>query len=293
MVMENIITYIIVGLFALFFIYFIYTIIDTLFLSKKNRRVHSASVNKQREIVQEKENNTITPESRDELTTDETDTEESKKESKNDSSNTSSVQSDDATTEKNEPVVDTARKIIKEKKPGLFQRFKTTITMHKEQKEKEEKQKKEERAAFEPGKIDNRYNEILEQFVKKQNGSWKQQDFYELLLMLTTKGYDKKPSEIQQELDTIKKTLSNEQKEVKKAQISDGSSSEVGETDSELSEEEQREAEQKKDAQEDKEVEKELVQMKKDHKEHKDTREELSKTLEEIRAIRERLSKKN
>lgn len=300
--MADVMTYVIIGLFVIFLAYFLYTVLDVFFLSKRKRRVKSP-MEKTKAVASDddKLNDEASEASEDSESSKSSDQEsdakeEVEKESKNESKKDSENGVDDlkrsdivSSQVKSKNIFPKSKKILNF---NFFNRF-----------------KKKKKPIFEPEKIDEKYHELVVDFVSAKNSSWTQTDFYDFVLNLVKKGYDRKPSEISEDLEIVKKELAEERRIKSEANLlskSDQESSNDSDAEREVlekgyeisthsdAEETASEKSSSKEKEEkDVDSEKELKELVKKNKESVDTRSELDKTLEEIRAIRKRLSGKD
>lgn len=264
--MGDVVTYVIIGLFALFFIYFVYTIVDTLVLSKRVRRKVRKLESEPRKDKDDKKSNL---------------------EEVSNAKAMASAENSSIAPKKNE------------KKKFVFPKLSFGS------KKKSGKSYTDKDSKFIANRIDNTYFDLIRNFVKKSSGSWTQKELYELILTLVTKGYDKKPSEINKDLQVAKQEMVLQEiendKNVPHAETLDSidstddipvkePSDKVKETEEiKALEEDRKNREEKKRDEEIKEGEKELKKISSEKKETKSTRDELDKTLGEIKALREKL----
>ncbi len=267
MSMPELLDIIIIGLFAVFCIYFVYTLVDTLYLSKRKRKakMHPPA----------KKEKTDTGESddskRDEAAEDSDDAPEKEK------------RHDDDKDEKSTPKKQ--RRSLRSLMPSFSLR----------------RSAKTKKRLHDKLKVDDEYFDLLREFFIKTNGSWTKDAFYSFFSDMVRKGYDKRPSELVEDLEVVRKQIDEERKLRSEANLSSKTPSDVKDEVEEDVEEDVKEKsanddEAKKDdspaspTEEDlKEAEKQIEKRMRDEK--KDTRQELDKTLKEIREIRERLSK--
>ena len=285
--MSQVLDYVIIGLFAVFCLYFLYTLIDTFYFSKRRRHIRSKSSKKssiEKELISDnsdtknnndfKENNDENTETSDELNT---------------SSNDDSHESNDSEVLAKNPVVkDKEKKSTKSffsgfklKKPSILSNFSVV------------RKKQISNSEIDPVKVDDEYFDILKQFFVRTNGSWTKDKFHDFLSEILRKGYDKRPSEVMEDLELIRKEISEERLLKSKANFTDKDS----ELDDDIQSDDNKPKHSKKS---DNELEESTVEDLKDAEksieekiklDKKDTRDELDKTLKEIREIRERLSK--
>ncbi len=295
--MGDVITYVIIVLFAIFFIYFMYTLIDTFFLSKRAKRsaisvshlkpekqtqVISKSDDSQKSSLQKEEDVTQEMVSRNDVETGI----DSSKEKNNAQTNVVKSEGNSTSTLKEDV------KPKKEKKK-FFSGFKSLFSKSKKSKQLLE----ESTPTFIPNKIDDAYSALVDDFVKKTKGSWNQKEFYEFILTLVAKGYDKKPSEVNRDILLAKDKLRSEEIEQERVApkpepISEDTSSESVEViqEEEMEREKVEKEEEKKQEKEAERVHETILKEAVKKKEnHKSTRQELDKTLSEIKQLRERL----
>ncbi len=272
--MSDFLDYIIIGLFLIFCIYFLYTLVDTLYLSKRKRSVRKRPLKEEK-----KEDNVPEPE-----TSDGQD-DEGKSISDNQPTKDDEMKSDNK---------DSSRKTEKRVSSlgSIFSSFR--------RKSRSQVPKRPEKV-----KIDDDYFDALKKFFIATNGSWTKERFYDFFSDISRKGYDKRPSELTEDLEIIRKQLDEERKMRTEANLSDKDSDEpkedddTADTDSADESSEKKESSAKEESSGEKEsspTDYELKEAEKDlekkmKSEKKDTRDELDKTLKEIREIRQRLSK--
>lgn len=277
--MGDVITYVIIGLFAIFFIYFAYTLIDTLFLSKRARRSAVSVSHLKPEIQTQKE---------EEKTETSVETEEDTETQEMVSRNDAETGTVETKKESEAEEVTFENSIPKKEKKKLFSGFFS----------KTKKQKLEDTTpTFVANKIDDAYLVLVSDFVTKTKGSWNQKEFYEFILTLVAKGYDKKPSEVNRDVLLAKDKLRAE--EIEHEKVVPKPESVVVEQEKEsievVKEEDFEKEKQIKHEEQVHEASKESIhetiakETAKKKEAHKNTRQELDKTLSEIKQLRERL----
>ncbi len=309
--MGDTITYIIIGLFAIFFIYFIYTLVDTLLLSRRHRRPKEVTQENRPKGSSSQDTKASAEESFEDAqkTGDRSAKDTSAEDEKQDDALADSASSAEKETDADEDksAKDGFRQdsAVKElKKPSLFARLGQLIP----KRDKKQKVKKpvsadasrQKEPVLESEKVDGQYETMIASFVDAHQGGWKQKEFYEFLLEIVAKGYDKRPSEVQEDLEVLRRKKEEEAKDRQKTKLEKDADPSDGAPDHGKNDEKDgAKSNDAKDTSHTKDKskggnddgEKELKKLVKEKKENADTKSELNKTLDELRAIRERLSK--
>ena len=316
--MDDILTYVIIVLFFIFLLYFIYTVVDVFFLSKRNRKVKSPISHVKKEDGDEDKSTEPSSENdrvdlrkpfdedsnKTEIVEDSDDEKSEEPKDKEDDNSEDNIPSE----RKEEYSIDLEKKSAKEvvnkqSKPKPKRKFSLFGFMNKGKK----------KPVFEREKIDEKYHELIVDFVDKNINGWNQTEFHELVGMLIKKGYDRRPSEVLEDLEIVKKEMieerrikaesnlslnysdtSDESENLSTSDDTDDANSASEAKDDTLDESSEKESAEKdlEEAKKEKESQDKLKELAKKNKESVDTRSELDKTLEEIRAIRKRLSEK-
>ena len=303
--MDDILTYVIIVLFFIFLLYFIYTVIDVFFLSKRNRKVKSPVSHVKKEDA-ESLNQPFESSSRDEKL-------DLRKPFDEDSNKTEVVEdSDDDKSEQSKDKADNIEDNVSSKTEETgsndFENKSAKEILNKQTKAKPKRKfslfsfvkKEKKKPIFEREKIDEKYHELIVEFVDKNINGWNQSQFFEFVATLVKKGYDRRPSEIVEDLEIVKKEMVEERRVKDESNLNYSETSDESENlstkdDVDVSDEtsDSKSAERDlEDAKAEKEQQDKLKELSKKNKESIDTRSELDKTLEEIRAIRKRLSDK-
>jgi hypothetical protein len=269
-----------------------YTLVDTFFLSKRARRSAVSIGNLKPEKKTLEQETSVTADDVDSDGVDsETDSEDEKDTqemvSRNDAetgSSTEEKQSAPVAAVSQEQTTEVPKKEKKKLFGGFFSRPK--------------KQKLDDTLpSFIPNKIDDAYLMLIDDFVSKTKGSWNQKEFYEFILILATKGYDKKPSEINRDVLVAKdkyRTAEIEQEKTVPKPESVPEEREVAPievlSEDDLEDEKQMQKETREQEAREESIHETIAKETARKKEvHKSTRQELDKTLSEIKELRERL----
>ena len=313
--MDDILTYVIIVLFFIFLLYFIYTVVDVFFLSKRNRKVKSPVSHVKKEDDGDSCKSTQNSPENEKL--------DARKPFDEDSNKTEIVEdSDDDKSEESKDKADNVKENISSKteetESADLERKSVKEILNKQTKAKPKKKfslfsfvkKEKKKPVFEREKIDEKYHELIVEFVDKNVNGWNQSQFYEFVANLVKKGYDRRPSEIVEDLEIVKKEMVEERRVKDESNLNYSDTSDesenlstsedsnenrnTGDSDDMLDESSERESAEKDldESKNEKEQQDKLKELAKKNKESVDTRSELDKTLEEIRAIRKRLSEK-
>ena len=284
--MSQVLDYVIIGLFAVFCLYFFYTLIDTFYFSKRRRHIKSKSSKKSsvdKELISDNSD----------TKSDDNSSEDNDK--KIDNSHESNDNSNENLKESNDSEILSETLIAKNKEKKSTKSFFSTFKLKKPSilsNLNVGRKKQASKFDIDPIKVDDEYFDILKEFFVKTNGSWTKDKFHDFLSEILRKGYDKRPSEVMEDLELIRKEISEERLLRSKANFTD--------KDSERDDDIQSDDEPKHSKKSNKKLEESTVEELKDAEksiedkiklDKKDTRDELDKTLKEIREIRERLSK--
>ena len=299
--MADVMTTIILVLFFIFVAYFLYTIFDVFYISKKKRKVKSP-VEKSSKHLHSKESS----EKNESDLTEEDNLNETLSIGKDSHEKVAEKDSDNPDDKDDTEIASKKlkRMVIKTK----FAKLKSSLFSLRSRIFKKSKDTQENKI----DKVNQEYNRLIAKFVHDNNKGWTEDKYYHFLLDISKKGFDRRPSELLEDLEIAKKEFYEEKRLEMEANFSSKSSENnltessfedkyIDEIKSEFSKDEalDKNDTKKDEIHEDGEAElseefdpeKELKILTKKNKTSLNTRQELDRTLEEIRMIRKRLTK--